>query len=509
MESPFLNQALLLQPPVQDAEVRAAAVTAESPFLHSAAESFLPQDAAEAEELEVEGLESYGAGQAPGSEEGPAADQEDESSAFEALGDEEHDSSYEALQGKEEDYSPSDAIDGEGGGEEGEGEDEERGSPSDESMEFHEEHESPSDEALEADEEYDALEAAEPYAARSDEAVEAEEEGESWLAETREVDELGAGGAEDLVASGEIDPELVDELEQPEHDPAHETPSLEMFVPAVSQADLRARIDEYLDLANATYTLPDGGGTVRARPQFRFAKSGHTEEAISRVSGILGKAFEKAHPRAIHMAAYGRAKPSELTSITQGLIDAGEFKKMKDANAGATNEELVRRIQREFRMGIDCAGYVQLAFIHAYRGSDDDSPSIRRSLGLHEKRGWEKLAALPKKHFTKVNVTDARTGDLFVLRPRAGATDNAWHTVLIVERKVSDTVHTFVCDASWGTDLYGVAAGGVARRELKHDTSTGDWWDVHPLTGVDAHRNRVGPYNEHRIHGMFRPNEKK
>ena len=81
-------------------------------------------------------------------------------------------------------------------------------------------------------------------------------------------------------------------------------------------------------------------------------------------------------------------------------------------------------------------------------------------------------------------------------------------TVLIVERKVSDTVHTFVCDASWGTDLYGVAAGGVARRELKHDTSAGDWWDVHPLTGVDAHRNRVGPYNEHRIHGMFRPNDK-
>ena len=349
-------------------------------------------------ELDIEGLETYADAQALISEEGPVAGEDEEESPFA-------------------------------------GEDEDESRP-DESMELlHEEHESPSDEALEGDE---------TDASLSAEALDTEEQfedGESWSDEAaagvdevehelEDEDELDGRHRADLVESGEIDPELVDELEDAEHDPSHEAPSLEMFVPAVSQADLRSRIDEYLDLANATYTLPDGGGTVRARPQFRFAKLGGMQEAIRRVSGILGKPFEKAHPRAIHMAAYGRAKPSDITFITQGLIDAGEFKKLKDANTSATNEELVRMVQREFKMGIDCAGYVQLAFIHAYRGSDDDSPSIRRSLGLHEKRGWEKLASLPRRHFTKVNVTDGRTGDLFVLRPRADARDRAWHTVI-------------------------------------------------------------------------------
>jgi hypothetical protein len=51
----------------------------------------------------------------------------------------------------------------------------------------------------------------------------------------------------------------------------------------------------------------------------------------------------------------------------------------------------VRALQREFKMGIDCAGYVQLAFIYAYTGSDDDPPRVQRNLGLHERCGWEKL----------------------------------------------------------------------------------------------------------------------
>jgi hypothetical protein len=484
MESPFVNQELFATPPVQDSELRAAALAGESPFLQLAVEGLVETEEAQLEpgeaELEIEGLETYADAQALISEEGPVAGEEEE----------------------DEEESPF------------AGEDEDESRP-DESMELlHEEHESPSDEALEGDE---------TDASLSAEALDTEdqfEDGESWSDEAaagvdevehelEDEDELDGRHRADLVESGEIDPELVDELEDAEHDPAHEAPSLEMFVPAVSQADLRARIDEYLDLANATYTLPDGGGTVRARPQFRFAKLGGMQEAIRRVSDILGKPFEKGHPRAIHMAAYGRAKPSDITFITQGLIDAGEFKKLKDANTSATNEELVRMVQREFKMGIDCAGYVQLAFIHAYRGSDDDSPSIRRSLGLHEKRGWEKLASLPRRHFTKVNVTDGRTGDLFVLRPRADARDRAWHTVIIVAHTVAGTVHTFVCDASWGTDLYGVNAGGVARRELKHDTANREWWDVHPLTGAEANRNSIGPYNGHRIHGMFRPNEQK
>jgi hypothetical protein len=101
-------------------------------------------------------------------------------------------------------------------------------------------------------------------------------------------------------------------------------------------------------------------------------------------------------------------------------------------------------------------------------------------------------------------VTGAQTGDLFIMKPRAGSRDRAWHTVIVVDHTVPGTVHTFLVDASWGTDLYGIAAGGVARRQLKHDTSNGKWWDIHPIDGSKAHENSVGPYAGHPVHGMFR-----
>ena len=199
----------------------------------------------------------------------------------------------------------------------------------------------------------------------------------------------------------------------------------------------------------------------------------------------------------------------EIAAITQGLIDAGELDAVRDDNPSLSEDQLVRALQRRFKMAIDCAGYVQLAFIHAFTGSDNDPPKVRKGLGLHERRSWEALTSLSKTHFTKVDVVDAQTGDLFVMKPRADSDDQAWHTVIIVDRTVSGSAHTFLVDASWGTDLYGVAAGGVARRKLVHDTSTGKWWDIHPIDGTKAHENTIGPYNGHPIHGMYRAKQKK
>jgi hypothetical protein len=281
----------------------------------------------------------------------------------------------------------------------------------------------------------------------------------------------------------------------------------EAFAPKVSLSDLRARIDDYFVKANAEYDL-GGGVKVKARPQFRYAKAGGTEEAIVKVKGILGSQFENRHPRAIRYAAYGRAKPSDIAAITQGLIDAGELRAIQSTHPRLSDQQLVRMLQREFKMGIDCAGYVQLAFIFAFMENDNDPGKVRLSLGLDKRRGYEKLASLPSSHFDKVAVIDAQTGDLFVLKPRASSGDRAWHTVIVVDHAVSGTIHNFLVDASWGTDLYGLDAGGVARRTLMHDASSGKWWDVHPINGTRAHENSTGPYNGHPIHGMYRARQK-
>ena len=263
----------------------------------------------------------------------------------------------------------------------------------------------------------------------------------------------------------------------------------EELVSKVSQSDLRKRIDEYLDRANTEYDL--GRGTkVRALPQFRYAKAGGIDLAKARLKDILGAAFEKRRPRAVHNAVYGRAKPSDIAAITQALIDKGELVVLRAERPGLSDDQLVRALQRKFRIGIDCAGNrtYNSAFIFAFTGSDDDPPKVRVGLGLDKRRGYEKLARLSPRHFTKVNYLDGQTGDLFVMRPRAGDRDRAWHTVIIVDHTVSGSEHTFLVDASWGTDLYGEAAGGVARRNLVQDASTGKWWDIHPLHGTRSLR---------------------
>ena len=293
--------------------------------------------------------------------------------------------------------------------------------------------------------------------------------------------------------------QIFEDSDLPDRD---ELAPFEDFAPEVSQTDLVTRIDEYLDLANAEYDLA-GGTKAKARPQFRDAKSGGIDSAKRRLRRVLGDAFERRHPRAIHNAVYGRPTPRQVAAITQALIDAGELAAVRTVNPGLSDSELIRRLQREFRVGIDCAGYVQLAFIHAFTGSDADTPSVRKRLGLKERRGYEKLADLPRSHFTKLKVTDAQAGDLLVLKPRVGDRERAWHTIIIVAHTVSGSEHTFAGDASWGY-LYGLPAAGVARRTLMHDADTGDWWDIHPIDGSEVHRNRIGPYHEHPIHGLYR-----
>jgi hypothetical protein len=305
----------------------------------------------------------------------------------------------------------------------------------------------------------------------------------------------------------------------------------EALVPKVAQADLRKRIDEYLRLAEAEYTIPAheapsgapiAASKAKARPQFRYARGDSDQvkaAAISKVDRLVGGALSAAHRDAIGRAVYGRAKPSEIAGITQALIDKGELDALPRAVRARSARFRVRALQRKFKIGIDCAGYVQLAFIYAYTGKDDDPPALRTGLGLHAQRTWEALRSLPAGHFTKVPIVDARTGDLFVLEPQATSGDGAWHTVIVADRKVAGAVHTFEVHASWGVDLFGVRAGGVQKRTWQHDTSTGEWWDIAPndrkgACGKDVKRgdrtcvNKAGPYAGHRPFGMYRAKEK-
>lgn len=289
------------------------------------------------------------------------------------------------------------------------------------------------------------------------------------------------------------------------------------LVSNVSQNELRKRIDDYFASANAEYVLPDGT-RVKALPRFWSNKDfGRRDdpgakrrraEAMEKLKGKLPSNFETLYPRAIQDAVYGKPKPSQIAAILQGLIDAGEYATTAALHPGLSSTQLIRKLQEEYQFGIDCAGYVQLAFIYAFIGNDNDRPNVRRRLGFHSRRGYESLSGDTqpfRRHFKKVPFTDAQTGDLFILNPRPSG--GSWHTTLVVDHTQAGTVHTFIVDASWG-DLYGEDHSGVARRTWVHDTSTGDWWDIHPRDNSEVNRNNVGPYKKHPIRGVFRARQR-
>jgi monoamine oxidase len=289
-------------------------------------------------------------------------------------------------------------------------------------------------------------------------------------------------------------------------------PLAEELVASVPDAELRKRIDEYFDLANAEYFLP-GGATVNARPQFHMADPGserNAEELEKLLKNKLGSRLASSLHTVIRCAAYGRARPQEIKLVTQHLIDAGEWDAVRSDNPTLADAELVRALQLKFNIGIDCAGYVQLEFIFAFTKKHDDAKcnlsasKLRHGLGLKDKRSEENLAYLPTTHFTEVGFLNAKTGDLFILSPRQGERD--WHTVIVVDHTETNDVHTFTVDASWG-HLYGDEAAGVQRRELLFDRKTGMWWDV--IGGRNMNANPIGPYSKHTIKGMYRAKVKR
>lgn len=285
----------------------------------------------------------------------------------------------------------------------------------------------------------------------------------------------------------------------------------EGLVPVVSLPDLKTRLDDYLNKANATYTL-DTGSTINCFSQFRLATTNIVapEDAKEKVKKQLrkttaGAKFAADNSLAIHFSAYGRATPGEIKKITQALIDSGALAAIRTDNPGNNDRQLVRKMQRSFGVGTDCAGYVQMAFIFAYTGNDSDGKAKRLKLGLKASRGDENLGSLSSVHFKKFNILDAQTGDLLILNARPTDTDRMGHTVIIADHKKTGTKHEFLVDASWGVDTYGIDAGGIARHSFFFDSATGNWSDKHPLTGSIVHTNSTGPYDGHIIAGVFRP----
>lgn len=300
-----------------------------------------------------------------------------------------------------------------------------------------------------------------------------------------------------------------------------------------SAPTLRARIDDYFDYANATYTWsePDPADpkktvtkTVRARPHFRITASAGGGPArclalndpdqlqgciISNLRNRIEKFDRKRMTSwlklAIGRAAYGRGSVVGIQKITQILIDAGELEETRKRHPGLNDVDAVRMLQWDFGYGMDCAGYVQRAFLAVWENDKEETPAMRRKYGFRTlgNENLYSLASNPK--FKKVKYEDGQAGDLFILSPPAG--DDAGHTVLVRDRTTflqgSDTIHKLEVDASWGATRSGNLSGGVQRRSFVYNPKTKKWGDVQSDGTITW--NAVGPYKNHPVQGMYRP----
>lgn len=146
---------------------------------------------------------------------------------------------------------------------------------------------------------------------------------------------------------------------------------------------IHARIDDFFSRSAGRYTV--NGVDVAVMPFFRMANGhgGPSEMKKSRVFTVTGSRSAE-FKLAVHRCTYGRCSPDELRSVTQALIDAGtldEVRKKYDAMPYAEFQKhgliarplddanAIKLLQWEYGLGIDCAGYVQLAFLDVHGGT--------------------------------------------------------------------------------------------------------------------------------------------
>jgi hypothetical protein len=176
--------------------------------------------------------------------------------------------------------------------------------------------------------------------------------------------------------------------------------------------------------------------------------------------------------------------------------------------------DFVRQIMVDHHIGLDCAGFVQQAFLSAM--------GLTRGQVHFKGAMLENLSTLGAQGFTSVAPQEARPGDIMCLGPLTE--HGVGHRILIYACRAptaqeldrfrslaalhqvpppGEHVTVLECVSSWGNMVDGkvvAALGGVQRATLLYDPATRVWGTfkgVYTYAGIDL------PY-EHTFDGIFR-----
>jgi len=280
---------------------------------------------------------------------------------------------------------------------------------------------------------------------------------------------------------------------------------------AARDAAMTAKIDAYFNKAAAEYSVTTPSGekiAVKVPPQFRMV-GGYNDSATKGLTTALGPAWSKKLENEINRVQTGRGSPEDVAKVTTALIARGHLGPVDAKDAPAS----IQALQWKYGVGVDCAGYVQRAFL-AIRGKSNGETD-RKAMGLAAKttdEGFFGIASNPK--FKNVGIASARPGDIMTLG--APKDEKVGHVVLVRSNKLlapneasamglksSGPYRAIDVDSSWGAGEVG-KGGGVQRRTWIYDEGSKTWSSWDPASKKLTPSTDSGPYN-HPFTGIYRP----
>ena len=275
--------------------------------------------------------------------------------------------------------------------------------------------------------------------------------------------------------------------------------------------ETQRRLDAMMTASQGPYRTPDGK-VLRVGIPFRMTNPYEAQKiTVPQHMADLAAAAKNAHlpTETLNRIECGRGTPEEIRALTQSLLDHQPAGKAWDKTA-------VQSLMFDHGIGIDCAGYVQQAYLLA-----TGTTRLQANLGGAT---TEDLSGLARKGFSRIDDgSDVRPGDVVVLGPKhpEDPRDVGHRTIVFDQRlataadmhglvqssepaarefSVGGPIRVFEVDSSWGSGG-NPEIGGVKRETWLYNESTKlwgyrDWQDGTFTTGR-------APY-DHPLDGFYR-----
>jgi hypothetical protein len=268
-----------------------------------------------------------------------------------------------------------------------------------------------------------------------------------------------------------------------------------------------AGLDAFLARAAPTFVTAEGWVAVSIGFYMNDPRPNEPLEAVARAAGLSADQAR--------WVTQGRGSPEAIAKVTQALIDSGHLP-ARSASGSTAPCDRIRQMMYDWRLGLDCAGYVAAAIL-ASRGVTRAQAGLLRP-------DHEDLSHLSAQGYASLPRESAnRPGDVYVMHenpPTREVPNPVGHRAIVREAgpaspaeidrvkamwpslpaaaRASTVWQRIVVDSSFGNGQNPLN-GGVRRDTWWHDRTTGVWaWDWHGEKVVTE-----GPYN-HKTYEVMR-----